>query len=83
MVLPRNVYSFDRTFFVLTYDEIFLLSERYKFGEILQMTPRPSVRNRGISKVLWETGVDLEKEGVKARDFKYRKTEDQLKQMFY
>jgi hypothetical protein len=47
------------------------------------MTPKSSFRNRGISAVLWETRVDLEKEGVMARDFKYRKTEDQLKQMFY
>jgi hypothetical protein len=78
-----NVNLVERTFFVLTYDEIFLLSERYKFGQILQMTPKTSARNRGITEVLWETRVDLEKDGVTARDFKYRKTEDQLKQMFY
>jgi hypothetical protein len=83
ILLGIDVNLVDRTFFVLTYEEIFLLSKRYKFDEILQMTPKSSFRNRGISAVLWETRLDLEKEGVMARDFKYRKTEDQLKQMFY
>jgi hypothetical protein len=83
ILLGINANLIDRTFFVLTYEEIFSFSKKYKFDQILQMTPKPSFRNRGISEVLWETRVDLEKEGVTARDFKYRRTENQLKQMFY